>query len=91
MTGLPNFSDMSPPEIEEWLNANAGRLMLVGTEATPAKYVLATADSVMVPISLRVSKAMLDAIETAAKTHPDGRSGLIRAAVERYLSTQEAA
>jgi hypothetical protein len=95
MTALPDFKNMTQHEILDWLDNNnlvdlirtaePGTLQLVYVPTPEDEE--AMVEGAMKITSIRLPVKMLDELDKFKDRDRDGRSGLIREAVERYLHT----
>lgn len=86
MGDLPDFAKMTKEEIGEWfMNNDTSELIMRGERPTePLVQVDRDGVPVMRPATFRLPPAMLDWLQRAAGRDREGRSGIVRRALEEY-------
>lgn len=86
MTERPDFTAMTKDEIADWfLSHDTSALIASAEPATePMTEVDARGDAVMRPATFRLPLSMLDWLERAAGRDREGKSGIVRMALQEY-------
>jgi hypothetical protein len=86
MSELPDFTTMSKEEIGDWfLNNDTSALIARAERPTePMVQVDKHGEPVMRPATFRLPTAMLEWLERAAGRDREGKSGIVRRALQEY-------
>jgi hypothetical protein len=86
MSELPDFANMTKEEIGEWfLNNDTTSLLARAERATePMVQVDNRGEPVMRPATFRLPPSMLEWLERAAGRDREGKSGIVRRALQEY-------
>jgi hypothetical protein len=86
MSELPDFTRMTKEELAEWFLANdVSRLIAAaGPAKEPAVQVDEQGEPVMRPATFRLPPSMLEWLETTAGRDREGKSGIVRRALQEY-------
>jgi hypothetical protein len=86
MSEPPDFSRMTKEEIGEWFLANDTNALLARAEraAEPMVQVDDQGEPVMRPATFRLPPSMLEWLEHAAGRDREGKSGIVRRALQEY-------
>lgn len=90
---LPDFTAMSAEQIGEWFLAN-DTSALIARAARPDEPMVQVDEHgapVMRPATFRLPPAMIDWLDRAAGRDREGRSGIVRRALQEYRERYEAA
>lgn len=86
MTQLPNFSRMTKEEIGDWFLSTDTNALIANAErpSEPMVQVDAHGEPAMRPATFRLPPAMLEWLEQAAGRDREGKSGIVRRALQEY-------
>ena len=86
MSELPDFTAMTKEEIGDWFLSNDTSALVARAErpAEPVIQVDTQGDLVMRPATFRLPPAMLEWLDQAAGRDREGKSGIVRRALQEY-------
>lgn len=86
MSELPDFTAMTKEQIGDWFLSNDTSALVAHAErpVEPMVQVDAQGDPVMRPATFRLPPAMLEWLEQAAGRDREGKSGIVRRALQEY-------
>jgi len=86
MSELPDFTSMTKDEIADWfLSSDTSALIRRAERPTvPMAQVDERGEPIMRPATFRLPPAMLDWLESAAGRDREGKSGIVRRALQEY-------
>ena len=86
MTELPDLASMTKEEIGEWFLSQDTSALLARAErpAEPLVQVDDRGDAVMRPATFRLPPSMLEWLERAAGRDREGKSGIVRRALQEF-------
>jgi hypothetical protein len=86
MSELPDFTTMTKEEIGDWFLSNDTAAVLARAEraAEPMVQVDDRGEPVMRPATFRLPPAMIEWLERAAGRDREGKSGIVRRALQEY-------
>ncbi len=86
MSELPDFTAMTREEIGDWFLSNDTSALVAQADrpAEPMVQVDAKGDPVMRPATFRLPPAMLEWLEQTAGRDREGKSGIVRRALQEY-------
>lgn len=86
MSELPDFEAMSKEEIADWFMNNDTSALIARAEraAVPMVQVDERGEPVMRPATFRLPPSMIEWLDHAAGRDREGRSGIVRRALQEY-------
>jgi hypothetical protein len=86
MSELPDFTAMSKEEIADWFLTNDTSALIARAERAtePMVQVDDRGEPVMRPATFRLPPSMIEWLETAAGRDREGKSGIVRRALQEY-------